>query len=94
MRKIFIVTLLLNKVMASVYTEETFKLLTQPHIIDLFVKMKKDTDGTISKLTDEIRNLNANFKRLESDVQVCKKVNDALVKQAVFLERQSWRNAL
>ena len=56
--------------------------------------MKKDTDGTISKLTDEIRNLNANFKRLESDVQVCKKVNDALVKQADFLERQSWRNAL
>ena len=94
MRKIFIVTLLLNKVMAGVYTEETFKLLTQPHIIDLFVKMKKDTDGTISKLTDEIRNLNANFKRLESDVQVCKKVNDALVKQVASLERRSWRHKL
>ena len=56
--------------------------------------MKKHTDSTISKLTDKIRNLNANFKRLESDVQFCKRVNDTLVKQAVSLERQCWRNAL
>ena len=56
--------------------------------------MKKLTDSTISKLTDKIRNLNANFKRLESNVQVCKKVNDALLKQAVSLERKCWRNAL
>ena len=56
--------------------------------------MKKHTNGTISKLTDKIRNLNANFKRLESDVQVCKRVNDALVKQAASLERQCWKNAL
>ena len=56
--------------------------------------MKKYTDRTICKLTDKIRKLNGNLKRLESDVQVCKKVNDALVKQAVFLERQCWRNAL
>ena len=56
--------------------------------------MKKHTDSAISKLTDKIRNLNANFKRLESNVQVCKKVNDALLKQAVSLERKCWRNAL
>ena len=93
-RKIFIVTLLLKKVMAGVYTEETFKPLTQPNIIDLFLKMKKHTDRTISKLNDKIRNLNANFKSLELDVQVCKNVNDALVKQAVSLERQCWRKAL
>ena len=80
--------------MAGVYTEETFKPLIQPHIVDLFLEMKKHSDSTTSKLTDEIRNLNANFKRLESDIQVCKKVNDALVKQTTFLERQCWRNAL
>ena len=43
--------------------------------------MKKHTDSTISKLNDKIRNLNANFKEFELDVQVCKKVNDVLVKQ-------------
>ena len=56
--------------------------------------MKKHTDSTITKLNDKIRNLNANFKSLELDVQVCKNVNDALVKQAVSLERQCWRKAL
>ena len=39
----------------------------------------------MSKFTNGIRNLNANFKRLESDVEVFKKVNDALVKQVAFL---------
>ena len=56
--------------------------------------MEKHTDSTLSILTDKTRNLNANFKRLELVVQVCKKVDDALVKQAVSLERQCWRNVL
>ena len=75
-------------VITGVYTEQIFKSLTKPHIIDLFLKMQKHTNSTISKLTDGKRNLNANFKRLESDVQVCKKVNDTLVKQVAFLERK------
>ena len=49
--------------------------------------MKKHTNSTISKLTDKIRNLNANFKRFKLDVKVYKKVNDALVEQAASLER-------
>ena len=57
--------------MTGVYIEETFESLTKPRIIDLFLKMQKQTNSTISKLTDDIRNLNANFKGLESDVQVC-----------------------
>ena len=55
--------------------------------------MLEHTNSTISKLSDEIRNLNANVKRLEPDVEVCKKVNNALVKQIASLERQCWRNA-
>ena len=42
----------------------------------------------MSKLTNGIRNLNANFKRLESDVEVSKKVNNVLVKLVASLERQ------
>ena len=41
--------------------------------------MQGYTNSTTSSLTDEIKNLNANFKRLELDVEVGKKVNDALV---------------
>ena len=57
------------------------------------VHYQEYTISTISKLTNRIRNLNANFKRLESAVEVYKKMNDALVKQVAFLERQCWRNA-
>ena len=53
--------------------------------------MQKHTNST---LTDGIRNFNANFKKLKSDVQVCKKVNDVLLKQVTFLECQCWRNTL
>ena len=78
--------------MLGVYTEETFNSLTKRHIIDLFLKIQKHTNSTICKLTDEIRNLNVNFKRLESDIQACKKVNDALVKQVVPPPQQKKRS--
>ena len=78
--------------MTGAYTGDTLKSLTKLHIIDWFLKMQEHTTSKISNLTSEIRNLNANFKRLEWDVEVCKKVNDALVKQVASLERQCWRN--
>ena len=80
--------------MTGVYTEETFESLTKPHNIDLFLKMQKHTNSTIYKMTDDIGNLNVNFKGLESDVQVSKEVNDVLIKKVSFLECQCWRNAL
>ena len=61
----------MTEVITAVYIEETSESLIKPRIIDLFFKMQKQTNSTISKLTDDIRNLNANFKGLESDVQVC-----------------------
>ena len=59
--------------MTGVYTEDTLKFLNKPQLIDLFLKMQEHTNRTISKLTVEIRYLNAKFKRLESDVDVVKK---------------------
>ena len=84
----------MTEVIPGVYTEETFNSLTKCHIIDLSLKIQKHTNSKICKLTDKTRNLNANFKRPESDILACKKVNDALVKQVVSLERQCWRNPL
>ena len=58
----------------------------------------------MSKLNNGIKNLNANFKRLKSDVEVSnfkrlksdvevsKNVNDALLKQVASLEHQCCRN--
>ena len=57
--------------MTGVYTEYTLEALIKPHIVDLFLKIQKRTISTTSKLTSGIRNLNANFKRLELDVEFC-----------------------
>ena len=68
--------------MTGVYTEYNLKDLIKPQIVDLFLKIQECTISTISKLTSGIKNLNANFKRLELDVEFC---ND--------FRRQCWKNA-
>ena len=57
--------------MTGVYTQYILKALIKPHIVDLFLKTQERTISTISKLTSGIINLNANFKRLELDVEFC-----------------------
>ena len=57
--------------MTGVYTEHILKALMKPQIVDLFLKIQECTISTISELTSGIRNLNANFKRLELDVELC-----------------------
>ena len=57
--------------MTGVYTEYNLKDLIKPQIVDLFLKIQECAISTISKLTSGIRNLNANFKRLELDVEFC-----------------------
>ena len=79
--------------MTGPFTQDTLKSLTKSQIFDLFLKIQDHIKCAISKLADEIRNLNANFKKFESDVEVGRKVNDALVKQVTSLEHQWWRNA-
>ena len=57
--------------MIGVYTEYTLEALIKPHIVELFLKIQKRTISRTSKLTSGIRNLNANFKRLELDGEFC-----------------------
>ena len=57
--------------MTGAYTEYTLKALIKPHIVDLFLKIQERTISAISKLTSAIKILNANFKRLELDVEFC-----------------------
>ena len=80
----------MTNIVTDVYTEDTLKSLNKPQVIDLFLKMQEHTNRT--KLTVEIRNLNAKFKRLEPDVDIVKKVNNALVKRVALLECECcWR---
>ena len=78
---------------AVVYTEETLRALNKNQIIDLFLKIQEQANTIIASLTAEIKRLNENFQKLESDVSVVKNVNNILSKQMPSIERQCWKNA-
>ena len=63
--------------MAEVISTE--RPLNKNQIVDF--KMQEQTNTTITSLTAEIKRLNENFQRLESDVWVIKNVNNILSKQ-------------
>ena len=79
--------------MTGVYTEDTLKALNKTQLIDLFLKMQDQTNCTIVSLMAEMKELSSSFKRLESDVQIVKTVNNNLIKQLENTERQCWANA-
>ena len=67
--------------MTGVYTEDTWKALNKTQLIDLFVEMQDQTNSTIFSLIAGRKDLSSNFKKLESDVQIVKTVNNNLLKQ-------------
>ena len=55
--------------------------------------MQDQTNSTIDSLIVEMKHLNNSLKRLESDVQIVKTVNNNFLKQLENTERQCWENA-
>ena len=79
--------------MTGVYTEDTLKALNKTQLIDLFLKMQDQTNYTIASLMAEMKDLNISFRRLESDAQIVKTVNNNLLKQLENTQRQCCTNA-
>ena len=79
--------------MTGVYNEETLQPLNKTQLIRLLLKNQEQTNNTINTLTEEIKEIHHTFKKLESQIIVVKKVNDALVKQLSSVEQQCWKNA-
>ena len=73
--------------MTAIYTEGTLRALNKTELIELFLKSQEHTMGIINSLTEEMKNLNENFKKLESDV-VVKNINKILCKQIMSVDRQ------
>ena len=63
--------------MAGVYTEETLQSLNKTQLIKLFLKTQEQTNNAIKTLTEEIKEIDCSIKKLESEIIVVKKVNDA-----------------
>ena len=79
--------------MTVLYTEDTLKAFNKTQLVDLFLKMQDQTNSTTDLLMAKIEDLNNSFKRLESDVQMVKTVNNNLLKQLQNTERRCWENA-
>ena len=79
--------------MTAIYTEDTLRALNKTQLIELFLKSQENIKGIINSLTEEMKNLNENFKKLESDVVVVKNINSIFCKRIVSVKRQCWKNA-
>ena len=73
--------------MTGAYTEDTLKALNKTQLTDLFLKMQDQTNSTIDSFMVKMKDLNNSLKRLESDVQIVKTVNNNLLKELDNTER-------
>ena len=55
--------------------------------------MQQQSNETICKLTDEMKLLKENYKKLKSDISVSRTVSSLLTDQMNNVERQCWANA-
>ena len=76
--------------MTAIYTEDILRVSNKIELIELLLKSQEHTMGIINSLTEKMKNVNENFKKLKS---VIKNVNNILRKQIVSVERQCWKNA-
>ena len=74
--------------MASNYTEESLKSYNKQQLIKLFLEVQQQSNETISKLTDEIKLLKENYKKLESDISVSRTVSSLLTDPTNKVEKQ------
>ena len=75
------------------HTEESLKNMKKEQLVELVLHLQTKTTEAINNLTEEVKKINQNFTRLESDVAVTKNTNSLLMKQLVETERQCWANA-
>ena len=78
--------------MAS-YTEDTLDKLSKKNVIEIALALQDKVESGNTEILEEIRKLNDNFKKLEGELIVSKKVNSELQKHIIQLEKQCWANA-
>ena len=79
--------------MASNYTEESLKSDYKQQLIKLFLEVHQQSNETISKVTNKIKLLKENCKKLESDISVSRTASSFLTDQMNNVKRQCWANA-
>ena len=74
--------------MTTICTADRLRVLRKTQLTELFLKSQENTDGILNSLTEDMKNINENFKKLESEIAVAENANNMLCKQMVSVEKQ------
>ena len=77
----------------ATYTNESLQSINKKDMIPIVLSLQNKLDQANNKVLEEIRKLNENFSKLESELSVTKQVNSLLSRRLVNMERQCWANA-
>ena len=77
----------------AAYTNESLQSINKKEMIPIVLSSQNKLNQTNNKVLEEIRKLNDNFSKLESELPVTKQVNYLLLRRHVNMERQYWTNA-
>ena len=78
--------------MAS-YSQDALDRLSKGNLIDIILQLQTKLEAGNNEVSEEVRMLNKNFAKLQSELLVTKKVNSELEKYVTQLQRQCWANA-
>ena len=80
----------------AAYTEGTLDKLSKKELFEITLSLQNKVEPYTNVNNDaleEIRKFNENFVKLESEINIVKKVNALLNKRVIDMERQCWANA-
>ena len=61
-------------------------------LASMVLDYKERFDSTLSAINNELKELETNFRKLESHLAINRNVNDKLTKQVILIERKFWAN--
>ena len=73
-------------------TREILMKMNEDVLAGMVLDYKERFDPTLSAITDELKEIKADFRKLESDLTISRNVNDKLTKQLILVERKCWAN--
>ena len=65
-------------------------LLLVKHVAGRVLDYKERFDSALSATTDQLKELNTYFRKLEPDLASSRNVNDKLTKQLILVGRKCW----
>ena len=73
-------------------TRTTLMKMNKDVLAGMVLNYKERFDSTLSAITDELKEVKTDFRKLESDQAIRRNINDKLTKQIILVERKYWAN--